>query len=361
MRQVQTSHAPENYVLAADIYDRSGRLMYRKGTPVTVFVKTRIFLEEHETIPVYESALEYQLEEIIRPDIQEKTMQQLRHLDSISTISEASGDPGEKPHEEAVNLNVLRAMVGSIVEEFLRETAVMERLAGMKKAHEYLYTHSVGVMTTSLLLGTSLGLERDALHSLGLSAILHDVGMLMIPAHILKQETLTEAQYRLVQEHVVLGYEFLRDHTNLPEPVLMPVYHHQERWDGTGYPQGISGDDINFHGQIIGLADMFDSMTSDRPHRKAFPVSEAYEFIMAQGGYQFNPRLVQTFITNINPYPLNMLVELDDGNIGVVERTNSPFHSRPVVRIVQGPNRGGRINLLEQRNRVIRKTLKKKE
>ncbi len=345
MERMKTSSASDQQILAQPIYDRSGRVMYDKGTPLTVFVRTRIFLEGHEAVDVYDNLLEYQVEEVIRPDFLKKTMQQLRQLAQISEVDDYG--------PEDIRLNMIRAMMGSVVEDFFKEKMVMERLVSIKSTHEYLYQHSVGVMITSLLLGTSIGLERHELRKLGLSAILHDVGMLFVPASIMENEKLQPEEYHIIQQHPLLGYRFLKENTELEEEILQPVIQHQERRDGSGYPEGLSGDEIGLNSQIIGLADIFDSMTTDRIYRKAFPVSEAYEFFMGEGGHLFSPSLIQAFVSNINPYPLNTLVELNDHSLGVVEKINSPFHTRPVLKMIKGPMKGQVIDLLIQRNKVI--------
>lgn len=345
MKRIKTQYAEEFHVLAQDIHHSNGRLMYNKGTPLTVFVRTSILLEGHTSIDVFDNKTEYLVEEVIRPDLQQKTLQQLRHLEKITGLDDRG--------PEDIRLNTVRAMMGSVVEDFFNEKVVMEKLVNMKNIHEYLYQHSVGVMITSLLLGTSMGLERDDLRTLGMGAILHDIGMLFIPEEIMNKEKLREEEYLLIKEHPVLGYEFLKKHTQLNDDILSPVLQHQERWDGTGYPEGLKGEEITLHSQIIGLADMFDSMTSHRVYRKAYPVSEAYEYIMGDAGQQFNPELIHAFINNINPYPPNTLVALNDGSVGVVVRSNSPFHTRPVLKMVKGPLKAKEIDLLKQRNLVI--------
>ncbi|MEN1760947.1 HD-GYP domain-containing protein [Anoxynatronum sibiricum] len=345
MKRVKTSFAAEKDRLAQPVYDATGQLMYDKGTFMTVFVRARLMMEGHETVDVYEDDIEYQIDAVIRPDFQQKTILQLRHLSSISEMEDAG--------PEEIGLNIIRAMMGSVVEDFFSEKAIMKKVLDMRNAQEYLYQHSVGTMIVSLLLGTSLGLDREELRKLGLAAMLHDVGMLFVPAHILAKEKLSPKEYEMIQSHCRLGYRFLKENTQLEETILLPVLQHQERWDGTGYPEGLSGEAISLFGQIIGLADVFDSMISDRVYRKAHPVSEVFEYIMGDGGLQFNPRLVKEFIKNINPYPLNSLVEMNDGSLGVVEKTNSPFHTRPVVKMVKGPMKGREVDLLKQRNLVI--------
>ncbi|SMP64840.1 HD-GYP domain-containing protein [Anoxynatronum buryatiense] len=345
MKRVKTSFAAEKDRLAQPVYDATGQLMYDKGTFMTVFVRARIMMEGHEIVDVYEDDIEYQIDAVIRPDFQQKTIQQLRHLSSISEMNDSG--------PEEIGLNIIRAMMGSVVEDFFNEKAIMKKVLEMRKVQEYLYQHSVGTMIVSLLLGTSLGLKREELRKLGLAAMLHDVGMLLVPAHILAKEKLDPKEYQMIQNHCRLGYRFLKENTQLEETILLPVLQHQERWDGTGYPEGLSGEEISLFGQIIGLADVFNSMISDRVYRKAHPVSEVFEYIMGDGGLQFNPRLVKEFIKNINPYPLNSLVEMNDGSLGVVEKTNSPFHTRPVVKMVKGPLKGREVDLLKQRNLVI--------
>ncbi len=349
MEQIKTQLATEKQFLAHTINDRDGRLMYPKGTQLTMFVRTRISMEGHNTIDVYEDKTEYLVEEVIRAELQKRTTNHLRQLERISDLEDRG--------PEDIRLNIIRAMMGSVVEDLLNEKMVMEKLVNMKSVQEYLYQHSIGVMITSLLLGTSMGLDRASLKVLGLSAILHDVGMLFIPLEIMNKKKLEESEYQMIKTHPSIGYDFLKEHTKVGEEVLVPILQHQERWDGSGYPHGLKGDSITLHGQIIGLADMFDSMTSHRVYRKAFPVSEAYEFIMGDAGQQFNPQLIQTFVANINPYPVNTLVELNDHSVGVVKKTNSPFHTRPLLKMVQGPMKGEEIDLLQQWNLVILRTL----
>lgn len=350
IKEVKANYAEENSILADPVYDRQGKMIYPPGTAVTIFNRTQMYMEGVETIRVYPRMLDYQKQEIIRPEIQEKLSAQMRQLVRIrGTDSDAN---------QEFKIYEVRAMMTSVVEDFLKEEAVMEKLANMRTAYEYLYQHSVGVMINAMLLGTSLGISKTQLKSLGRAAIFHDIGMLFIPLEIMEKQRLSKDEYQIIKSHPLKSYLFLKDNANLDQSILRAILEHHERWDGSGYPNEKEGDKIDENAQIIGLADTFDSMINERPYRKAYSVSEVHEFIMSQAGTQFNPKLVKEFIRNINPYPINTLVEMNDGSSAVVIKTNTPYHTRPVIKAVNGPLRGKHINLLEKRSFTIIKTLK---
>lgn len=350
IKKVKTSYAQENTILAEAVYNSQGKLLYSKGTPISIFNRTEMHMEGITSIRIYDRLLDYQLQEIIRPEIQKKMTVQLRHLVRIRGRSEKESQEFE--------LYEVRSMMSSVVEDFLKEEAVMEKLVSMKTAYEYLYQHSVGVMINAMLLGTSLGLPKNQLEILGRAAIFHDIGMLFIPLEIMEKPKLSEEEFEIIRSHPKKSYCFLHEKASLGKEALIAILEHHERWDGSGYPKGKKGKETDEKAQIIGLADTFDSMINDRSYRKAYPIPEVYEYIMSQSGLQFNPKLVQEFIQNINPYPINTLAELNDGSSGVVIKTNTPFHTRPVLKIINGPMKGKQIDLLTNRNLMISRTLK---
>jgi len=126
--------------------------------------------------------------------------------------------------------------------------------------------------------------------------MLHDVGKIGIPDHILqKPGALTEAEWRLMQTHTVLGEQLLRGVTFLQGEGLAVVRSHHERWDGNGYPDGRAGTEIPIAARVFAVADALDAMTSDRPYRPAIAWSAAGREILAQSGRQFDPAVVAAF------------------------------------------------------------------
>jgi ribonuclease P protein subunit RPR2 len=132
--------------------------------------------------------------------------------------------------------------------------------------------------------------------SLEYGFVLHDIGKIGVPNEVLeKQEALTSDEWQLIQAHPTIGADILGDVTLLQGHGIDVVRSHHERWDGTGYPDGLAGEDIPLGARIFALADTLDAMTSDRPYRRALSWDRATEEILGQTGRQFDPQVVRAF------------------------------------------------------------------
>jgi putative nucleotidyltransferase with HDIG domain len=200
----------------------------------------------------------------------------------------------------------------------------------------YTYVHSMNVCTFSVALGTAIGLpKKPDLEWLGLGAMLHDVGKALVDQRLInKPGRLTEEEFKKMKDHVLLGYNTLRENHDLPEKVYEPVLQHHERWDGSGYPNGLKGGEISLFARTIAIADTYYALVSRRPHRREFLPHEAIEFIMAYSGELFDPELVQLFSKRVPLYPTGVTVKLNGGEVGFVTNANVGFIGRPVVRVV---------------------------
>lgn len=142
-------------------------------------------------------------------------------------------------------------------------------------------------------------MSNEDLGKLELAGLLHDIGMIGIPEEILnKTEALTQEDFEEIKKHVMYGVKILEDIKQLKDVVEIIKYHH-ERYDGTGYPYGIKGEEIPLISQMIAIADAYDSMTSNRSYRKSLSHEEALQRLEEQAGKQFNPVVVQAFKTVI--------------------------------------------------------------
>lgn len=133
-------------------------------------------------------------------------------------------------------------------------------------------------------------------------ALLHDIGKLGVPdAILLKPGSLTPQERKVMQQHAVYGYNVLAPIINLRQTLDIALYHH-ERWDGSGYPYGLKGEQIPLVARLFAVVDVFDALTSDRPYRSAWSHSQAVEYLREQAGKQFDPKMVELFleITNQN-------------------------------------------------------------
>src|SRR5713226_5809274 len=148
-------------------------------------------------------------------------------------------------------------------------------------------------------LGKLLGLSGAELSALNAGALLHDVGKLAVPDHILnKPGTLTPAEFEKTKIHTVVGAEIL-SRVNFPYPVVPIVRHHHERWDGKGYPDALREEQIPITARIMSVIDCFDSVREDRPFRPGMPREDAIELLRGDSGTQFDPKIVDLFIKHL--------------------------------------------------------------
>ena len=149
----------------------------------------------------------------------------------------------------------------------------------------------------SRLIAAGLGLSFDDQELILQAAPMHDVGKIGVPDHILlKPGKLTPEEWKLMQAHAVVGYELLKDSDSrvLQAAATIAVSHH-EKFDGSGYPYGVSGDAIPLLGRIVAVADVFDALTSARPYKEAWPLDKAADFMRAQIGVHFDPACATVF------------------------------------------------------------------
>jgi putative two-component system response regulator len=184
------------------------------------------------------------------------------------------------------------------VNEARSETLQLLAVAGEYRDDETSqHTERVGSMSAEI--GERMGLSAESVALLREAAPLHDIGKLAIPDRVLlKPERLVEDEQELMQTHTTLGARLLFG-SRSPALQLAGVIaeSHHEWWDGSGYPQGLIGSDIPLVGRVVAVADVFDALTHDRPYKPAWPVEQAVALIRSSAGSQFDPRVVEAFMS----------------------------------------------------------------
>jgi putative nucleotidyltransferase with HDIG domain len=173
-------------------------------------------------------------------------------------------------------------------------------LEGWSKALEYRNEETKGhtdrVLELMIKATKALGMDEDQMEHIRRGALLHDIGKMGIPDLILnKPFPLTDAEQKIMQQHPVYAYEMLKDIAFLKPALTIPYYHH-EHWDGSGYPQGLRGDEIPIEARIFALVDAWDAITTDRPYRKAMSIEEAVQTIRTEAGTHFDPGIAEKFL-----------------------------------------------------------------
>lgn len=169
-------------------------------------------------------------------------------------------------------------------------------VAAIEIKDRYSKGHSSGVAFYAAMIGKELHLSKSELQDLVIAGILHDIGKIGISDEILKKEgALSGEEYESMKVHSLNAVKILEP-IGLSQRILSAILHHHERWDGSGYPKGLSGESIPLYSRIVTIADTIDAMTSPRPYHKTFTLSEAREEVERCKGKQFDPELVDIFL-----------------------------------------------------------------
>lgn len=191
------------------------------------------------------------------------------------------------------NEQMLTAMVGELQRE---QEETIRAFSGMLDARDReTEGHSERVVGYALALARALELDEALLPNLELGALLHDIGKVGIPdAILLKPGPLTQDEWTIMRQHPLIGTKLVHDNVNLCHAIPV-IRHHHERFDGTGYPDGLAGAAIPLVARIFSIADVYDALVSDRPYRPGMPVAEAVRIIREGNGRQFDPDVVAAF------------------------------------------------------------------
>ncbi|WP_418791675.1 HD-GYP domain-containing protein [Phosphitispora sp. TUW77] len=236
------------------------------------------------------------------------------------------------------NKGIIKRTVDNLLRMVLKDKAVLLHLTEVRERDSYIFGHSLNVCMLSLILGVFLKLRRGQLKNLGIAALLHDVGRVRVPKHILYNPSLlTEKEFEEIKKHTVYSCEIISECDHLPEEVTLAIMQHHERLDGSGYPEGLKGDEIGLFARILAVADVFDALLADRPFRRAFFPHQAVDIIIKSTG-QFDPEVLKIFIENVAIYPVGSVVSLNTGETGIVVDVNKGQQTRPVVRVMYDPN-----------------------
>lgn len=234
--------------------------------------------------------------------------------------------------------------------------SVMAHMSQMQKQDEQLYMHSISVSVLAMSLGNALGYTPKQLTLLGEGAMLHDIGMLLLPDALRQRSyrSLNEAERKRYCAHPAVGYRLLRTREDISRSSEIIALCHHERLDGKGYPRGISREEVEEWVRIVSICDVYDGLTRQTRYGAEMPPYQAVEYLVAHGGDQFDRRLLAEFLKFIMLFPSGATVILSDGRKAIIEKQNKNFPARPIVRLLSGANPPS-LDLLKENNLVIKR------
>lgn len=243
--------------------------------------------------------------------------------------------------------------VADMIASVIRHPDAMVWQRKLSTQHQYLSGHAVRCAVLSTVLGRTLNLPEQHLEYLALGGLLCQIGKTKIHRKLLEKSTdLTPDDIEKIRQFIPLGVSLLESTPGIPGPVIEIVANHQERLDGSGYPNGRKGDEIPILARIVALADWYDAMTTRKPYTETvISATDAMDELYKQRDVLFQGQIVEAFIQGFGIYPCGNLVEMNTGAIALVEAQNRDNRTQPVVRLVtdRGKRRLARFETIDLR------------
>lgn len=281
--------------LGQRLYNSKGGVLLRTGTEIKEFHFSHIQQVGYKSIYIVDE-LDAGMDlngHIISEKTRSTTPIELKKIyQKLTSPSKITISDGKKD---------LNELADSLIRQVNHRLESPPDILDLKRQEDYLYQHAINVTAYSILIGQSLQYHQMKLFDLALSALLHDFGMQFIDQEILnKPGELDESEYEEVKKHTDLGFQHLSRKCFMKGIVSAVALQHHERYDGSGYPKGMSGDDVHEYSRIIAVCDFYDAYTSDRPHRQLHSIEEAVGYLMAHSGVEFDPNVVKNFMKYFN-------------------------------------------------------------
>jgi HD-GYP domain-containing protein (c-di-GMP phosphodiesterase class II) len=228
----------------------------------------------------------------------------------------------------------LQRVVESMLDNLLQDPAAVLGLTAIKGHDDYTLNHSINVCILSISLGTALGLAGDELHSLGLAALLYDIGKVRVPEEVLlKSGPLTSDEWAVVKMHSEEGADLLKRIQLADKMGMIVAYEHHQRYDLMGYPES-SGSEQHLFSKIVSVCDAYDAMTTNRPFRREIRPDKALAVLMQGREKAYDPGVTKSLVAMLGIYPMGAVVKLEDDSTAVVYRVNNDDLLHPRVKLL---------------------------
>lgn len=360
MRLVNIIDVEVNSIIAKPVYDSKLSLLINKGAKLSEVVLNKLKAADIRHLYIEDEISKgVVLEPLISDEIK---LQAFVIMKNIYESQMSKNDIQVEAVRES-SIKELKDLIDDIITEIYSRNEQKYYSTELMGAEMYHYNHAVEVMILSLLIGRKMGLDRERLLKLGMGAVLADIGKVRVPQEILNKKGKLEPQeFEEMKRHVDYSYSMLKDLVGLSSLSRQIVLLHHEKLDGTGYPNGFSGDQIPLLVRIATVCDIFSAIVSDRTYNNRISVDTAIEILRSAAPLKVDQDVFTILLQVIDIYPPGTIVELGNGQVAIVVSSNQNSPTRPILRIIvdsSGKVAGEEIDLMQELTLFIKKVLPK--
>jgi HD-GYP domain-containing protein (c-di-GMP phosphodiesterase class II) len=323
MRYVALDQVQPGDVLARTIYSSDGRPLLNSGVQLTVGMLSTLRRLGVNFIYIQDARFQ---DVVIEEVVSEQTRREA--LTNFSTAVQHIQNSGD------FNTKQIQQTTSSVIDEIMKNRKVLVNLSDIRTRDNELFMHAVNVCILSVVIGVNMKLNRAQLSDLALGALFHDIGKIELPERLRKEEDAdVPAGLATDEKHTWRGYKRLRKKNEVSIVAAHVALQHHECMDGSGFPRGLSGDEIHLFARIVAVANEYDNLVNGTGDRPTMLPHEATEYLMSQAGKKFDHEVVIQFLRSVAVYPTGTSVKLDSGKVGVVVGQHKGLPARPVIRL----------------------------
>ena len=368
MAQIPTSELTEGMVFSEPVYVERENLLVPPRIPLRQKDIDRLLRWE---VNVVETEGQILTEAELKQERQSEVLgkkENVLHDFYVERVEQLGAVFRRVTNEEEVEQEQVDSIGSELLQQVIsdRNQAVTLIFSDLKFDSQ-LALRSVNRTIVSLVIGLTLKLNSHRLMQLATGRLMHDIGMLQVSQDIIaKSEKLTNEELAQIRTHTLIGYQFLAKTIRYPEDIALMALQHHERWDGSGYPRRMKGDQILPLARIIAIADVYEAIVQDRPYRASMIGYTAVKSILGDNGRHFDPKMLKAFLSSMGVFPVGSIVQLNDSSIGTVVSPNSDAPLRPKIELLVDAD-GGRLDtpqpldLLERTQLFIAKAVDLRE
>ena len=362
MLRLPVSKLKDGMVLGQSLFNTAGGSYLVKGQPVTIDYIRKLRQIGIQSVTVTSMDPAHKLPP--PPDvIEEKT-----RINAISTVYNTFQSIEENG---TLDTTALQRVTDSIVFDLFENRNNLVQLTDIRAHDAYTFAHSVNVAVLSAMMGMLCHMPRDEISLITLGGLLHDLGKVDVSSAILtKNRGLSDREFKIMKNHPLDGSRRILNVSDLPKKSILAAIaaQHHEHIDGSGYPNGITGNEMHHYAKITAIADVYDALTSERPYKKAYMPNIAYNIMHNINKGQFDQDLLDTFFNNVALYPEGAVLKTTFGFAVVKEsrfgRTTTPIiilfadtngkllNERSVIDLYETPNGAKSIQVVPTGNEL---------